>query len=114
MSGFSKSRCEQGRLPINSSAGLIPVVVCAVFRYWNKKLDSLSSRVPVLIFFNPLLRVCTALSARPFEAGWYGAVVTCLMPLEFSAGEHGSIVCHNSLRESMRCKNLIKFPDGSF
>ena len=33
-----------------------------------------------VILFKPSFTVWTALSAKPFDEGWYGAVVKCLMP----------------------------------
>ena len=78
--GLRMSRYDRGLLPINSSAGLCPVVVWGVILYWKRKRASSSSMLPAVIFFNPVLRVCTACSANPFDAGWYGAVVRCLMP----------------------------------
>ena len=94
MLGFRMSRCDRGLLPINSSAGLCPVVVWGVILYWKRKRASLSSMLPFVIFFSPVFRVCTARSANPFDAGWYGAIVTCLMAFmlvkvfEFLAGEN--------------------------
>lgn len=49
--------------------------------------------LPAVIFFSPVLRVCTALSASPLDGGWYGAVVRHLIPhlqvlLKFLTGKN--------------------------
>jgi len=36
---------------------------------------------PEVSLLNPALNVCTAHSARPLVAGWYGEAVMCRMPL---------------------------------
>ena len=69
MSGISKSRRDRGRLPINISAGEMPVVVCGVIRYCRRKRDTRDSIEPLVDFFINFLNVCTALSASPLEAG---------------------------------------------
>ena len=38
-----------------------------------------------VILFKPSFAVWTALSAKPFDEGWYGAVVKCLMPFRHDA-----------------------------
>ena len=45
-----------------------------------KNLDNRSWIDPPCVRLIPSLRVCTALSAWPFEDGWYGADFTCLIP----------------------------------
>ena len=50
-------------------------------RYENRTLARRVFMEPDVTFFRPLLTICKALSASPFEAGWYGAEVVCLMPL---------------------------------
>ena len=48
-------------------------------RYLSRNLGSLVSSSPVILF-KPSFTVWTALFAKPFDEGWYGAVVKCLMP----------------------------------
>ncbi len=43
--------------------------VHGVRQYWKKNLANFISTVPDVDFFKPGLTVCTALSARPLEAG---------------------------------------------
>ena len=54
---------------------IIIIQLCVRILYWNRKWVSLSSRLPTVIFFNLVLRVCKACSANPFNVGWYGAVL---------------------------------------
>ena len=77
--GNRRSNLVRRVRPNISKAGDIPVDVCGVVRYANRKRDNLVSRGPVS-FFIPSLKVCTALSARPFEAGWYGATFWWAIP----------------------------------
>mgnify|MGYP000146866227 CR=1 FL=1 len=63
--------------PIKSLEGVSPVVVCGVVRYLNKTLISLVSKPPSECL-SPSFTMLTAFSARPFDAGWYGATVMCL------------------------------------
>ena len=66
---------------ISSSAGATPVLECGVRRYRNRNRQICASRLPPLSdFLMAVLSVCTPLSANPLEAGWYGALVRCLMP----------------------------------
>ena len=43
-------------------------------------------------FRSAFLRVCTALSAKPFVAGWYEADVICLMPFLFKNVRNSALV----------------------
>ena len=43
-------------------------------------------------FFIPDLNVCTARSARPFEAGWYGAVQVWRIPFDFKNSSNSALV----------------------
>ena len=80
ISGYTKSNLDLGFLPNESSAGETPVDVWGVIRYRLRNLDTLVSTLPSLIFFMASLKVLTALSASPFEAG-------CLEPFGY-AGFH--------------------------
>ena len=65
-------------------------------------------------FFRPLLTICTALSAGPFEAGWYGAEVVCLMPekrFEFFTHEPRTVVGDNHLWKTEFGERCAKFLD---
>ena len=60
----------------NNSLGVVFVVACGVERYVSRNCDNRvlndgSSFCPAFI---ARLKVCTNLSARPFEEGWYGAL----------------------------------------
>lgn len=57
---------------------------CGVIQYRNRNCASLSSREPSVALRRYRLKVWTALSARPLVAGWYGAEVLCLMPLDWA------------------------------
>ena len=60
---------------MRTSAGETPVIEDGVILYLNKNLDTLVSKLPSPdILFIPSLKVWTALSASPFDEGWYGAV----------------------------------------
>ena len=52
-------------------------------RYLNRKQASRVSNDPGSDFFILSLNVCTARSASPFDAGWYGADVTCRIQFRF-------------------------------
>ena len=57
------------------------MVACGVVWYISKNLASLvlnGRAVPIL--FIACLTTCTARSAAPFDAGWYGGVRIFLMP----------------------------------
>ena len=49
------------------------MVECGVVLYCEIKHDIRVSIVPLVSFFIKALNVWTDLSARPLEAGWYGA-----------------------------------------
>ena len=57
-------------LPKSISDGGILVVECSVVRYWNRNWANLASIIPGDNFFMDALKVCTSLSASPFDAGW--------------------------------------------
>ena len=102
-SGLSRSKRERRRCPNSSSAGETPVVVCGVFLYAKRNRESLSSVVPSVIFFNPVLKVFTAVSARPLEAGWYGEDVTCLIPLHCKKDSNSWLTKADPLSVTMTC-----------
>ena len=79
-------------LPVSNLAGATPVVVWDVIRYWNKKRETFVSILPSFIFFMPSLSVCTARSAKPFEAVWFEAVFMFLMPLILRNCSNSSMV----------------------
>jgi len=57
------------------------VKACGVILYINKNLESLSAIVSEPdIWRRACFIICTALSAKPLEDGWYGAENMCLMP----------------------------------
>jgi len=57
------------------------VETCGVILYINKNLESLSVIVSEPeIWQRACFIVCTALSAKPLEDGWYGTENMCLMP----------------------------------
>ena len=58
---------------------------------------SRSETVPSLIFLKLFLNVCTARSASPFDAGWYGAVLTCRIPLAIRKASNSSLMEHGLL-----------------
>ena len=60
----------------------MPVVEWGVFLYWNSNCASVSERGPSFIFFRPSLRILTARSAKPFDAGWYGDTKMWRIPFE--------------------------------
>ena len=92
VSGCNRSNRDLGCLPNSSSAGDRPVVVWGVILYLNKNLDNLVSSDPPWIHLIPCLKVWTALSANPFEAGWYGAVCVCVTPFVFKKSSNSSLV----------------------
>ena len=70
---------------MSNSAGLSPVVPWGVFLYLNRKSAMLCfSECSLLLsrtcLVNFSLNNLTALSAAPFDAGWYGATLIYLMP----------------------------------
>ena len=100
--GCIRSKWEHGRHSINSWAGEILVVVCEVIWYWNRNRDKHVRTAPSVVFLSPDLNVWTARSARPLEAGWYGATVTTdsimfQKPLELCTLERWPIIKHQHL-----------------
>ena len=55
-------------------------------------MSSRAHRVPSVTFFRPRFTICTACSASPFDAGWYGADVTCLIPFFSRKVSNSSLV----------------------
>ena len=70
--GCNCERWDRSLLPMSNSAGDTPDVECGVILYWNRKFVSLVSMDSpfTLDFLIAILKVCTALSTKPFEAGW--------------------------------------------
>ena len=99
--GLSKSRCDRNFLPHMSSEGEDPVELCGVIRYLIRKRESLAFWVPNFDRFIPSLNVCTALSTRPLEAGWYGGALTCRMPFRFTNYANSSLVNIAALSETI-------------
>ena len=62
-------------------------------------LATLVSNGP-FIFLSPAFTVCTALSACPFDEGWYGAVVICLMPFLLMNSLNSALVNDDPLSET--------------
>ena len=54
-------------------------------------------------FFNPVLKVFTALSAGPLEAGWYGGDVKCLIPLYCKKDSNSWLTKADPLSVTMVC-----------
>ena len=102
MSGCSRLRRQRGLRPMRSSAGATPVVERGVMRYWKRKREICVSRLTPPGSF---LSVCTALSARPLDAGWYGALVRCLMPLRWTNAANSSLVKAVPLTETITSGN---------
>lgn len=74
--GWSWSKCEWGRQPSSNSASEIPVLECGVKQYENRKRDMVVSMGIVgSAFLITVFKICTARSANPLVAGWYGALV---------------------------------------
>ena len=80
-SGKILSKLVWSRRPIRSWLGLTPVVVWGVIRYCRRNIDSPSLKsFPLSCLFTPCFTVCTARSANPLVAGWYGADNLCCIP----------------------------------
>ena len=85
-----------------SSAGEIPVLLCGVILYLNRKRDNfVSTYDPSLSFLIPSLKVCTARSTKPFDAGWYGGVLTCRTLLRLRKSANSSLVKFAALSETI-------------
>jgi len=85
--GRIKSNCVRVGLPKSNEAGDFPVIACGVLRYDTRKLCKRCWKgkpFPSPAFM-ACLKVWTNLSITPFEAGWYGAVRMCRMPLAFTS-----------------------------
>ena len=78
MLGFTRSNLHRDLLFSNNSEGDTPVVACGVMRYAKSIFANRVLKVPSVSFFRPLFTICTARSARPLLAGWWGAEVMCL------------------------------------
>ena len=85
ISGLIKSNRVRKFRPMKRVAVVSPVVLCGVFLYFIKNLESLACVEPGSSFIDvrDCLKVWTNLSAKPFVAGWYGADVVCLTPFFF-------------------------------
>ena len=73
--GKTKSSLDLGCLLTNRFAGKIPVVLWGIILQSNKNLWIRVFNEPSFSLFNADLKVCTALSAKPLLAEWYGAVM---------------------------------------
>ena len=99
MDGRSRFNSIRGGV-FNTNSGVCSVVLCGVTRHRVNKLHRRSSRLPV-VFFNPALIVCTALSAKPLLDGWYGGHLTCFMPFALENCSNSSLVKQLPLSETM-------------
>lgn len=67
--------------------GVTPIFMCRDGRYCKRYLFFKVSKLHILLYlfyealFIVILKYLTALSAKPFDAGWYGSEVKCLIPL---------------------------------
>ena len=61
-------------------------------RHLKRKLLTLSCSDPPANFFIQVLKVWTALLASLLEAGWYGTILTCWMPLTLTKSVNSLLV----------------------
>ena len=101
-SGCTRSKRDQGWRPINRIASNLPVVDCGNKRYWTNTRNNRVSKSPVT-FLSPLLMVCTARLASPFEEGWYCVHLTCLMPFRAQNLENSLLVKLLALSDTITC-----------
>ena len=109
---------------LSISAGAIPVVECGVVLYCERKRDTRVSIVPLVSFFMKALNVWTALSAKPLEAGWYGADLTWRITFCFVKSSNSELVNTDPLSDTnisgnpcvakMECKCLMVEADVGF
>ena len=95
--GSRRSKWEVNFLLFSISAGDDPVTVCGVIQYLNRNRATLVFRVPPSIFLIDSLNVCTALSANPFDDGWYAADVIYQIPFRVMNSLYSSLVKHGPL-----------------
>ena len=84
-------------------------MVCGVvwYWYWNKNFGQLCL---CYLFLIVALKDCTALSVSPFEAGWYGAVRTYLVPLLLINSLNSSATKQRPFfQQPMSGKNIAEF-----
>ena len=95
ISGLIKSNRARKCRPMKRVAGVSPVVLCGVFLYFIKNLESLVCVEPVSSFIDvrDCLRVWMNLSSKPLVAGWYGADVVRLTPFFFRNSWNSSVCC---------------------
>ena len=91
---WRSDKWEHSCLPMRSSAGETVVVVYGVLLYLKRIINEifLDFNNPVLLFFKLSLSICMARSGRPLLAGWYGADLTCFMPLSSMNVSESSLV----------------------
>ena len=68
------------------------MVECGVVRYVYRYRDRRVFSEPSFRRFIPALKDWTALSTRPFDAGWYGGVRTCRIPFLFRNSANSVLV----------------------
>ena len=76
------------------------MVVCGVFLKLKRNLDIFESLV-VVAFFMAILKVCTALSANPFVARWYGADVRCVIQFRLVNSLNSLLMKHEPLSDTI-------------
>ena len=83
--GRSKSNLVRRERPMNKTDGRTAVVPWGVARYKRRKLARRceNDRPSFSDLRMATLKVCTNLSANPFEEGWYGDTRMCLLPLNW-------------------------------
>ena len=99
-SGNTKSNRVRGLRLKRSSAGDVPVVECGVIRYVRRNREIRSSSGMDGAFLRYVLKVWTALSARPLVAGWYGAEVLCRIPLRRMNSSNSELVKADPLSDT--------------
>lgn len=73
VAGLRRSRWDCGILPIRSSDGVTPDIMCGVWQYVKRKQASWVVIAPSVFFSTLHLNDCTALSVKLLVAEWYGA-----------------------------------------
>ena len=81
----------------------MPVTACGVVRYANRKRATRVSRFPPESLFSPAFTVCTARSAKPFVAGWYGALRMCFIAFLSMNSANSVLVKSSSLSDTSTC-----------
>jgi len=93
--GINKSKIVRVERPIISIAGISFLVECTVFLYINKNVFKWCNDVEHLL--KNCLTILIPDSANPFEAGWKGAPVKCLMPSVLQYDWNSTLLKHFEL-----------------